>query len=64
MGGGCSSIEEAKEYLSTAFHQGQWDGDINDMTDKEIIEASDHMETHADWAYEQWKEDDERTSKK
>ena len=49
-------IEWAKEYLGVAFEQGQWDGDINDMTVKEIIEAADHLESKADYLYDQWKE--------
>lgn len=49
-------LEEAKEYLATAFHQGQWDLAIEDMTDMEIMQAADALESKADYLYDQWKE--------
>ena len=49
-------LDYAKLTLGYAFKEGQWDGDIDSMTVKEIIEEADHLESKADYLYDQWKE--------
>ena len=50
-----TDLEEAMNYLNYCSKNGV-DVDIDGLTDKEIIELSDHMQGQADAAYDAWKE--------
>ena len=50
-------LDYAKLTLGYAFKEGQWDGDIDNMTDEEIIVEADRLEVQEQYSYDKWKEE-------
>ena len=52
-------LDYAKLTLGYAFKEGQWDGDIDSMSDEEIIKEADRLEEQEQYSYDKWKENGE-----
>ena len=50
-------LDYARLTLGYAFKEGQWDGDIDSMTDEEIIKEADRLEEQEQYSYDKWKEE-------